>query len=478
MSVIDFLLKNLNIGAESEAVYTTSTIILSMSCILLIGFFLTRLTKKLRLPNVSAYIIAGIIIGPSVLHIIPESFVTGTDFLNDIALAFIAFSAGEFFKVDALKKAGSKAVIITLFESLMTFVFVFVMCGFVLRINLTFSLVLAALSSATAPASTLMTIRQLGAKGDYVNILLEVVALDDVITLLLYSISISICTSLTSSSGVSFVSFVFPLLKTVICLVVGGLCGFLLMLLLPKNRTADNRLIIVIAVLLAFCGFCILMDQSPLLGCMAMGAIYINETNDDKLFSQLNYFSPPVLLLFFVRSGMNFKFSSLASASAVGAIPLVVVVFIYFFVRIAGKYTGAFTGALVTKCEPRVRNYIGLGLIPQAGVAIGLAATGARTFISNGLPELGMALNTIILASSILYELVGPASSKLGLYLSKSYSNNIDEVVSDDEVSGDSQANKLIEKIQIIHKRVIEENSRDEEIYTKAAEEYREDRYV
>ena len=247
--------------------------------------------------------------------------------------------------------------------------------------------------------------------------------------------------------------------------------GFLLKLLLPKKRTTDNRLIIVIAVIFLFCGICSLMDQSPLLGCMAMGMVYINISDDEKLFKQLAYFSPPIMLIFFVRSGMKFNLASFTNFSLLGYVPLFVVAIIYFFVRIVGKYGGAYLGSTVTKKDKSIRNYLGLGLIPQAGVAIGLAYMGAR--ILGGTD--GDNLQTIILASSVLYELVGPGLAKLGLYLSKSYTNNIDEIVPIPEVDINTLSpvdafTMQIEKIREEYKK--ESISPEEDAFNEAIDDY------
>ena len=404
-------------------------IFIYITILLLAALLSTRLMKVLKLPNVTAYIIMGVLLVPlwkilpiDINGIIPQSVVDGMDFVSDIALAFIAFSVGEYFKLDELKKTGKKILIISLFEGMMAFALVFILCFLLLGIDLSFSLVLAALASATAPASTIMTIRQTKAKGEYVNTLLEVVAFDNVIALVLYSIAISICLALTAGgSGITFNSIGMPIIKNLATIALGIGFGFLLKFLLPKTRTTDNRLIIAIAVLFAFCGICALLEQSPLLGCMFMSVTYINITKDDKLFKQLNYFSPPIMLLFFVMSGMKFNLEAFTNMSMIGYVPLFVAAICYFVVRIIGKYSGAFVGCQVVKKPKNVRNYLGLGLIPQAGVAIGLAYMGARIFTQQGHPELGDSLQTIILASSILYEVVGPGLSKLGLYLSKSY---------------------------------------------------------
>ena len=458
------------LGVESPV----AMIIISISLMLFLGFLMTRLTKLIKLPNVTAYIVTGILIGPYVLNLVPQTIIEGTDFISDIALAFIAFSTGQFFKFSILKKNGLKVVVITLFEALLASALVFILTYFILGIDLAFSIVLSALASATAPASTVMTIRQTGAKGDFVNTLLQVVALDDIVGLVAYSVAISIAVAASSGGSRAFDvwSVIKPLLINLGVLLLGGLFGFIMKLLLSK-RSTDNRLIVSLALIFGFCGICALLDISPLLGCMSMGTVYINVSEDDKLFKQLNYFSPPILLLFFVRSGLNFKLDALvSSAASIAGIPLIVIGVTYFVVRIIGKYGGAFLGCLAVKKPKNVRNYLGLALIPQAGVAIGLAALGARTLGG----DMGDALNTVILASSVLYELIGPACAKLSLYLSKSYSKDIEDIVevseTDENGNKKSAADILAERIRKIQAELPEhEVSEEEQAFTEAAEE-------
>lgn len=457
------------LGIESQV----AVVIISIALMLFLGFLGTRVTKRLKLPNVTAYILVGIIIGPYALNLIPENIVSKMDFLSDIALAFIAFSTGEFFKFSVLKKNGTKVVIITVLESLMASFLVFIVMFVILRLNLAFSIVLAALAAATAPASTVMTIRQTGAKGDFVETLLQVVALDDVVGLIAYSIAISVAVASMSGDGINFKSIIVPILINTGVLVLGGFFGVFLKWLMPKKRSNDNRLIISISMIFLFCGICALLQVSPLLGCMSMGTIYINITNDDKLFKQLNYFSPPILLLFFVRSGINFNLDSLFKPSgSIGTVSLILIGIIYFIVRIIGKYAGAFLGCWQVKKPKEVRNYLGLALIPQAGVAIGLAALGARTLGG----EQGSALETIILASSVLYELIGPACAKLSLYLSKSYSTNLEDLTDVETV--DPQGNVktdveiLIDRINKIKNQLpVHTENEEEEAFNEAAEE-------
>lgn len=463
-----------------EALAGTSqvaSIIISVAFMLLFGFAMTRITKLLKLPNVTAYILAGILIGPYCLGLIPQHIIDGMDFLSDIALAFIAFSTGEFFRFSTLKKSGAKVMVITVCEALLASVVVFIVTFFVLRLDLAFSIVLAALASATAPASTVMTIRQTGAKGDFVDTLLQVVALDDIVGLVAYSIAISVAVSSKTGAGAFHIwDIIKPLLINIGVFALGGVFGFLMKLMMPKKRSTDNRLIISIALLFSFCGICTLLDISPLLGCMSMGTVYINITDDDKLFKQLNYFSPPLLLLFFVRSGLNFKLDVLVNSSgSIGTTPLIVIGILYFFFRIVGKYAGAFLGCLAVGKPKETRNYLGLALIPQAGVAIGLAALGARTLGGDD----GVALNTIILASSVLYELIGPACAKLALYLSHSYSTKLEDLAPVETTTETGQPKTavelLIERIKKIQETIPPHElhaHEDEAAFTEAAEQY------
>lgn len=454
------------------AVSPAASAIFSMAAMLLSGYLMTRITKRLKLPNVTAYIVAGILIGPFCFNLIPASFLEGSQFLPDLALAFIAFSAGEFFRFSALRKNGGKVLIITVLEACMASAAVFVLTSPILHLDPAFSIVLSALASTTAPASTVMTIRQTGARGDFVDTLLQVVALDDIVGLLAYSAAIS--AAVLSASGGSFhaADILIPLLENLGVFALGGVFGFLMMLMNQKRHSTDNRLIIAVALLFSFCGICTMFDISPLLGCMSMGTVYINLTGDEKLFRQLNYFSPPILLLFFVRSGVSFNLNALVNPSgSVGRVPLLTVGVLYFLTRIAGKYAGAFLGSLLVKKPGKTRNYLGLALIPQAGVAIGLSALGARTLGG----ETGEALQTIVLASSVLYELIGPACAKLSLYLSGSYSDKLEDLVSvpdtTPEGAAKSQAELLIERIRRIQEELPSHDVSEEELaFTEEAE--------
>ena len=449
----------------------TALVIIAISIMLFSGFALTRVTKLLKLPNVTAYIVAGIIIGPFCLDLIPSQVIEGTDFISDIALAFIAFSVGEFFKLSSLKKNGLKTLVITLSEAILAALLVFILTFFVLRLDPIFSIVLSALAAATAPTSTAMTIRQTGAKGEFVDTVLQVIALDDVFSLIAFSIALSVAGSMLSdgSEALSASTVIMPIIINIGVMVLGAIFGLLLKLLMPKKRTTDNRLIILISMLFVFCGICVLLDISPLLGCITMGMVYINITGDDKLYKQINYFSPPIMLLFFVRSGANLQLDSLfmPTSENSGTVPIIVIAILYFLIRMVGKYGGAFLGGFVTNSKRSIRDYLGLALIPQAGVAIGLAAMAARTLGG----EVGNNLQTIILASSILYELIGPACAKLSLHLSGSF-ETIEDIAPvptvDESGKPKSEVEILIERINKIREEL---PAPEEAAFLEAADE-------
>ena len=370
-------------------------VLLILSVILFAGFIMTRLTNTLNLPKVSGYIMAGILIGPCGLNLIPVDIIGHMGFVSDLALAFIAFGVGKFFKKEVLLKTGSRIIIITLFEALLAGVLVTLFCVGVFRMEWNFALILGAIATATAPASTMMTINQYKAKGEFVNTLLQIVALDDVVCLLAFSIVAGIA-GRTGEEEVTMSTLLMPVVYNILALGLGFFCGYFLSRLLIPARSKDNRLILAIAMLLGISGICASLDISPLLSCMIFGAAYINLTSDKKLYRQINNFTPPVMSIFFIVSGMNLDLTALTTVGAVGLA--------YFIVRIIGKYLGTYISCLITGTSREIRNYMGLALIPQAGVAIGLAFLGQRL-----LPEeMGKLLLTIILSSSVLYEMVGP----------------------------------------------------------------------
>lgn len=379
------------------------SVLIGLAIILFSGFLITRLTKLLRLPNVTAYILAGVILGPWVLGAIDKNVLAHMSFVSDIALSFIAFGVGRYFKVSAIKATGKKVFLITLLESLLAGVLVALVIGFCFPSKgWSFALLLGAIATATAPASTMMTIRQYGAKGDFVTILLEVVSLDDAVCLMAYTLAITVINAENGASS-SVLDILLPILWNLLFIGVGVLFGWLHSLLISPKRSADNRLILTLAMLLVLDGACAIVGISPLMSCMVFGASYINIKKEDEIYDQMDGFAPPIMCLFFVLSGMTMDFSSFAEIGLIGIV--------YFVVRILGKYGGAYLGCLASRESRSTRDYLGLALIPQAGVAIGLAVLGKRMLPT----EVGNEFYAIILCSSILYEMIGPGLAKLAL---------------------------------------------------------------
>ena len=390
----------------------SAEVILSLAIILFAGFLLTRATKKLRLPNVTGYILAGVLIGPYILHLVPEQMIAQMDFVTDIALAYIAFGVGKYFKLSKLRQNGKKIIVLTLFEALTAAAVITLSMIFIFHLSVPFSLLLGAIGSATAPASTIMTIRQYQAKGEFVDAVLQVVALDDAVALLAFSICAAAAGAMQSGvQSLQLKLVLLPLLLNLLTLLLGAGCGLLLKWIITNRRSREHRLVLVNAVIFLLTGVCTAMDVSPLLSCMVMGTVYVNIMKKRRLFKEVNHFTPPIMLMFFVLSGMRLNVPMLMTSGVIGVF--------YFLIRIAGKYAGSYLGAVAAGMPPTIKRYFGLALIPQAGVSIGLAALGQRILPT----DMGAMLSTIILSSGVLYEMVGPACAKAALRLSHSIGN-------------------------------------------------------
>ena len=385
----------------------TAIVLLSLSLILLAGFLLTRITKLAKLPNVTGYIISGILIGPYVLNLIPHEMVDNMGFISDIALAFIAFGVGRFFRKENFKETGFGVILITLFESLLAGIIVTISIHCIFHLNWDFCLLLGAIATATAPASTMVTIRQYHARGDFINTLLQVVAFDDAVCLIAFSAA-SAFVNVNVGANISASEIIMPIVYNIGALAIGIASGAILSKLMTPKRSEDNRLILTISLLLGIAGLCAVVNISPLLSCMMFGTTYINMTKDKELYRQVERFTPPILSIFFVVSGMNLDIRSFNTLGVIGIS--------YFVIRIVGKYLGAYLGCIIAKTTKEIKNYLGLALIPQAGVAIGLAFLGRRILAGT----MGDMLLTIILSSSVLYELIGPVCAKIALLRSGS----------------------------------------------------------
>lgn len=390
---------------------TTTLVIVSLAIIIVAGFLMSRLTKLLKLPNVTGYIIAGVLIGPHVLNIIPQEIVPSFSFITDLALAFIAFGVGRYINLGALKQNAKKTIVITLFESLLAMVLVFVCMKFIFNCSYSLSLVLASIAATTAPTSTLMTIRQYNAKGNFVDTLIQVIALDNALALIVFNICLVFAKG--SEGGMNVLDVVLPLVYNLGAMGLGVGLGFLLKKLINEKYSMDSRLIMTFAIIISLTAVCVLLGVSPLLACMTLGATYVSAKGNTEMFNIISSFTPPILLIFFVYSGMNLELSALLDFGLMGIV--------YFLVRILGKLLGSFIGGSLSKSSLDVKKYLGLALIPQAGVSIGLAAIAQRS-----LPvEAGGILATVILSSAILYELIGPVFAKFAIFASGSPQTNL-----------------------------------------------------
>lgn len=396
-------------------------IVISLFIIFFVSFLLTRLTKKIKLPNVTAYIIAGVIIGPYVLNLIPKTTViTHMSFVTDIGLGFIAFATGRYFNLRMIKANGYKPAVIAVIQSLLTSVIVYV-CLMPFKLSLPVNLVIASIAGTTSSASTLMTIRQYRCEGPFVDYTIELTALDNFLGIFSFSVCSGIALGIVSSqSGTAVNSFQtvwLPILVNLGMMVVGFLVGlFMAKVMITPTRSKDNRLILMTAAILVLVGLCGLVNVvgkniplTSLLSVMVMGATYLNLTNDEEIFKQVNDFSAPFILLFFVMSGMNFQLSYMATVGLAGIT--------YFLVRSAAKYLTNYLGGKVTRTDEHVTRNIGLVMQPQAGISIGLAAISLSLF-SNFDGDYGNQINAIIIFSGILYEIEGPALAGLALKLS------------------------------------------------------------
>ena len=410
-----------------------------VAILLLVALFSTRLMRIIKLPNVTGYIVTGIIMGPFVFGLLFNNFtfdgikegivygyVDKISWVSSVALGFIAFSIGTSFKRATIKALGKRVIIITALEALggsLLVIIALVVAHLIFPQYVSWQIVLtlAAIASATAPAATLMVIKQYNARGPLVDTLLPVVALDDAAALILFAILFQIASALAGGTITIYAILVKPLLEILISLGIGVALGFLISLMNSFFKSRNNRLIWCIFSIFAALGFYYLF-KSPMMGgfelsslliCMMAGAIYTNMVKEsNRTLDVMDRFTSPIYMMFFVISGASLDLSIFFNSD--GLIVLIIAV-IYIIFRVIGKWSGAFVGASITRCEPQVKKYLGFALIPQAGVAIGLSTTAYRLFSSNPSPECqkaGALILAIILTSTLIYELIGPMVAK------------------------------------------------------------------
>ena len=366
------------------------------------GMFCGRLVKHLRLPNVTGYLLAGLLIGPSVFGLLSGDFLDAITIVSKVALGFIAFSIGNEFKLSYFREVGVAPVIIACLESFFAVLFVFL--GLLITgQKVAFSLVLSAIAAATAPAATIMVIKQYRARGPVTRTLLSVVAIDDATALILFSLSVAIAQALMGTAGSLTASLLSPLWEIGGALLVGALLGFVFLVPLRFFRKPGNRLSLIVGFLFAGLGLAQWLGLSDLLLCMAMGAVLANFSPDvGHLMDLCDGVTPPIFMIFFVASGAELQLSVLPTVGLIGVV--------YIVFRVFGKIFGASLGGMVCKCEKGVRKYLGPCLLPQAGVAIGLSLAAAEV-----VPQYGSQIRAVILCGTLIYELIGPAVTKFSL---------------------------------------------------------------
>ena len=399
--------------------------LLAVGVALIAGLLLTRLFTRLKLPDVTAYLVAGVLIGPWVLGRLgipglglnTAAEVDALDFLSDIALGFIAFAIGSEFRLSKLKEIGKQATVVGIVQGVMAALLVdgsLLVLHFFMKDKLPIPMVLTlgAIATATAPAATLMVVRQYKAKGPVTDILLPVVALDDAVGLVVFAVSFGAAKAMVQGSVNALEIFLQPLLEIVLSLALGALMGGILTWIERFFNSNKNRLtlmtgFVVLTVALAKVEFPLAgvhAGFSSLLTCMMLGTVFCNACplSEDLMEKEENW-TAPIYTLFFVLSGAALRFDVFADAAIVG------VGIVYILARCVGKFFGAWLSTSATHCAEPVRKWLGITLFPQAGVALGMCLQATE------LGEQGILVRNIILFSVLIYELVGPALTKMAL---------------------------------------------------------------
>jgi len=402
-------------------------VLLSVSITLLAGLLLSRLAKVLNLPAVTAYLIAGILIGPFCLGALPLPDGIGFSSLEEVkafeiitecATGFIAFAIGNEFRLSALKKNGKAATVIGIIQAVVTTLVVdaaLIGIHFMMpdKLPLPAAITLGAIAAATAPAATLMVVNQYKAKGPLTDLLLPIVALDDAVGLVIFAVSFGIAKSIAGGGDISIISvLVEPVLEVIISLALGAIMGLLFHFTERFFHSRSKRMSISIAFVLLTVAITTVdfhiggvhFAFSTLLTCMMLGTIFCNVCDvSEEIMDRTERWTAPLYVLFFALSGAELDFSAFADIAIIG------VGIVYIIFRSLGKYFGAFGSAKLMKCEKTVNNYLGITLLPQAGVALGMSLNALS------LGDDGVLVRNIILFSVLIYELVGPMLTKIAL---------------------------------------------------------------
>lgn len=414
--------------------------LLTLSIALIAGMMMTRVVKPLKLPAVTAYLVAGVLVGPyclgllkiSGLGFVSHGNVEQFSIISDVALGFIAFAIGNEFRLSQLRETGRQATIVGIVQALFATLFVdiaLILLHFIVGdiLPLPSAIILGAIATATAPAATLMVVRQYKAKGKLTDILLPVVALDDAVGLVVFAVSFGIAEAL-GSGRVDAVSIILePMLEIVLSLILGAVMGYLLTHLEKLFNSNSNRLTLVISIVILtvalsmmefdVCG--IHIGFSSLLVCMMLGTVFCNICPVSfDLMERADKWTVPLNALFFVISGAELELSVFAKMS------VVLIGIVYIISRSLGKYVGAYVSCAMSECDETVKKYLGITLLPQAGVALGMCVT-----VSAKMGENGSLIRNIVLFAVLIYELFGPVMTKNALMAAGDITPKSEEVL-------------------------------------------------
>ncbi len=409
-----------------------------VAVVLIVGFIGGRIARKLKLPDVSGYLILGLILGPSMGLIFTNygGFITSEDqtalkFISELALAFIAFSIGSEFNFGQMKKVGKNINTITIFEVIFAVLSVFLVLFFIPKPepimvggynpfskgNIAFGLILGSMSAATAPAATLMVMRQYRAYGPVTKTVLPVTALDDIYGIVVFGFAISIAQMLVNPSDMHVALMIAkPFIEVFGSIIIGVVLGYLLARLANfMDKSRDDLQVVSIATVLLSIGIIVLINKaleqyaislSTLLACIAVGTMVANFTKKPvDTFTSVNDFTTPFYVLFFTLAGASLDLGILGTSVLVGVLAVA-----YVLARGFGKYLGARTGATVVKAPESVRKYLGLALLPQGGVSLGLLV-----IVASQMPNFHPLISTIIMLSILVYETSGPIFAKIAI---------------------------------------------------------------
>jgi Kef-type K+ transport system membrane component KefB len=382
--------------------------ILSLGTIFIIGLFGARIFSRINLPSVTAYIVFGIILGPYVLNFVSPDMLQSSTLISTIALSLVAFSLGQNFTISKLHNIGKSIFAISIGEVLGSFILVSLAVFLIARQSLSIALILGAIAPATAPAAVVMVTREYRARGRFTDTLLGVVAIDDAWSIMLFAFCIAIAKSLTGAHTGIFANIFSDILhgfwEVLGGLALGIIIGFIFSYFLKYINTLPHLLIYILGLIFINTGVSILLNVSLLLANMALGATVANKIKmSENIFDVLRGFDPPIYLLFFILAGANLEIPSVYSLSVLGIL--------YVLTRLPGEMLGAFIGALIAKADKNIKRYLGLGLAPQAGVAIGLALLTKNYFPG----PIGEKILSTIIVTTIIYELIGPFLVRIAL---------------------------------------------------------------